>query len=119
MSVLREMFENLLSKPFTILFPKDEVPIPEGFRGKIAIVNEKCSGCTRCAKVCPAECITMVADHTEIEVKGKKIIRKKRPVVKFFKCIRCGLCEEYCPSGAIWMKCELSESGTDKEIVVT
>jgi formate hydrogenlyase subunit 6/NADH:ubiquinone oxidoreductase subunit I len=118
MSVLREMLANLCSRPFTILYPKEKVPIPEGFRGKIAIVDEKCIGCSRCARVCPAECITMIPDETEIEVKGKKIVRKKRPVVKFFRCIRCGLCEQFCPSEAIIMKCELSESGTDKEVLV-
>jgi formate hydrogenlyase subunit 6/NADH:ubiquinone oxidoreductase subunit I len=119
MSVLTEMLRHLFSRPCTILYPGEIVPIPEAFRGKVAIQEELCIGCSRCAKLCPAQCITMVADEREIEVKGKKIVRKKRPEIKIYQCIRCGLCEQYCPSGAIFLKAELSETGMSKEVVVT
>jgi formate hydrogenlyase subunit 6/NADH:ubiquinone oxidoreductase subunit I len=119
MSVFKEMLKNLTSKPCTILYPNEKVPIPKAFRGKIVITDEKCIGCSRCMRVCPSVCITMIEDETEIEVKGKKITRKKRPMVKIFSCIRCGLCEQYCPSEAICLKDELSCSGTDCDGVVT
>jgi formate hydrogenlyase subunit 6/NADH:ubiquinone oxidoreductase subunit I len=119
MSVLREMFENLLSRPITILYPKEKVPIPLAFRGRVSITDEKCIGCSKCSLVCPARAITMVEGQREIEFKGKTLARKKRPQVKLYKCIRCGLCERHCPTGAIELKNELSISGTDGEVVVT
>lgn len=119
-SVLKEMFENLGSKPATILYPKEKVPVPEAFRGKIAILDEKCIGCSKCAVVCPTQCITMVANEREVEVKGKTIVRKKKPEVELYMCIRCGLCEEYCPTDpkAIYLTNAFSGAGPDKEVVV-
>jgi len=119
MSVLSEMFFNLLSKPFTILYPKEKVPIPGAFRGRVNITDEKCIGCSKCSLVCPAQVITMVQNEREVEFKDKTIKRKKKPQVKLFKCIRCGLCERHCPTGAIYLKNELSASGTDREVVIT
>jgi formate hydrogenlyase subunit 6/NADH:ubiquinone oxidoreductase subunit I len=119
MSVLREMFENLLSRPITILYPKEKVPIPAAFRGRVALHDDNCIGCSKCSLVCPVHAITMVDSQREVEFRGKSLARKKRPQVKIFKCIRCGLCERHCPTGAIYLKNELSSSGTDSEIVGT
>jgi len=119
MSVLIEMLENLFARPFTILYPKEKVPIPDTFRGRVAIDDKKCIGCSKCSVTCPVQCISMVDSPAEIEFRGKTLTRKKKPRVKLYKCIRCGLCERHCPTGAIYLNNELSESGTDKEAVVT
>jgi formate hydrogenlyase subunit 6/NADH:ubiquinone oxidoreductase subunit I len=113
------MFRNLFSKPSTILYPSQIIPIPKGFRGKVVICDEKCVGCSKCSQVCPAMAISMIPDEREVEFKGKKIVRKKRPRVKLFKCIRCGLCERHCPNEAIHLVGELSCTGTDCEAAVT
>ncbi len=120
MSVLKEMFENLTHKPATTLYPKEKVPIPPAFRGKIAILDDKCIGCSKCSVVCPTLCISMVPSEREIEVKGRKIVRKKAPEVELYSCIRCGLCEEYCPTDpkAIYLTNEFSGAGTDNKVVV-
>ena len=118
MSVLREMLENLLSRPITILYPKEKVPIPESFRGRVAITDDKCIGCSKCSLVCPAQVITMIDGPREVEFKGKSFARKKRPQVKLSKCIRCGLCERHCPTGAIHVEHVHAGSGTDREVVV-
>jgi formate hydrogenlyase subunit 6/NADH:ubiquinone oxidoreductase subunit I len=55
----------------------------------------------------------------EIEFKGKTLNRKKKPQLNLFRCIRCGLCERHCPTGAIYLQNELSPSGTDREMMVT
>jgi NADH-quinone oxidoreductase subunit I len=119
MSVLVEMLRNLISKPFTILYPYEKVPVPESFRGRVAIDDEKCIGCSKCSLVCSVQCINMVDSPKEIEFKGKMLARKKKPQIKLFKCIRCGLCERHCPTGAIYLKNELSDSGTDPEVIAT
>ena len=120
MSVISEMFHNLFSKPVTILYPKEKVPVPGAFRGRISLHDDTCIGCSKCAVVCPAHVITMVDNVREVEFKGKKLIRKRTPRVKLYKCIRCGLCERHCPTtpASIYLKSELSESGTDPEAVV-
>ncbi len=117
MSVLTEMFRNLFSRPVTILYPKEKVPVPPGFRGKVVIADEKCIGCSKCSVVCPARAVMMADSPREVEFKGKHLARKKKPQVKVFKCIRCGLCERHCPADAIHLTCEPASCGPDKEEV--
>ena len=120
LSVLREMLRNLVSKPSTICYPFEKVPVPGGFRGRVEYIDENCIGCGRCSRVCPADAIVMVEGPREMEVKGKKLMRKKKPEVAIFRCIRCGLCEEHCPQDpkAIRLTCEFSGAGEDREVVV-
>jgi formate hydrogenlyase subunit 6/NADH:ubiquinone oxidoreductase subunit I len=116
----RELARNLTSKPATIRYPAEKVPVPEGFRGKIAIRDDLCIGCSKCAIVCPTECISMVASERDVEVKGRTIRRKKKPEVALFACIQCGLCEEYCPTDpkAIYLTEAFSGTSTDHAEVV-
>jgi NADP-reducing hydrogenase subunit HndC len=53
-----------------------------------AIDEEKCSGCGRCALVCPAKAVS-----------GEK---KKPHRIDLEKCLRCGTCMEKCKFGAIY-----------------
>ena len=119
-NVITEMLGNLRKKPATVLYPAEKLPVPEAFRGRIAIRDEKCIGCSKCAIVCPTECIDMVPSEREVGVKGKTIVRRKKPEVHLFACIRCGLCEEYCPTDpkAIYLTTDPSGSGTDPDVVV-
>ena len=118
--VVRELVWNLASKTATIRYPAETVPVPEGFRGRIAVVDELCIGCTKCAIVCPTECIDMVPSEREVEVKGRRIVRKRKPEVHLFACIRCGLCEEFCPTEpkAIFLTQAFAGAGSDKEAIV-
>lgn len=51
------------------------------------ITEEKCIGCTKCAKVCPVSCIS-----------GKV---KEKHVIDQNQCIKCGACFDACPVNAI------------------
>lgn len=52
-------------------------------------LGEGCTGCGHCARLCPAEAITIV---------------NKRAVIDRKKCVRCFCCQEFCPSGAMLAK---------------
>lgn len=49
--------------------------------------DTKCTGCSACKNICPAQCIEMVED-----VEGFL-----KPFVNKQKCIKCGLCKKKCP----------------------
>lgn len=53
-------------------------------------ITDKCIGCTKCARNCPASCIS-----------GKV---KERHVIDSDKCIKCGACQAACPVNAIIKK---------------
>jgi ferredoxin len=50
-------------------------------------INEKCVGCTACARVCPTKAITGVA--------------KNKHTIDQNKCIKCGMCYTTCKFSAI------------------
>ena len=118
MTVLSEMLRNLVSRPTTTLYPVEKVPIPGAFRGRVEYADERCIGCSKCSRVCPASAITMVESPREVEFGGKTMMRKKRPQVAPFRCIRCGLCERHCPADAIHLRNLLSVCGPTCEEVV-
>ena len=55
-----------------------------------AIDPEKCKGCTKCARNCPAGAIT-----------GN---RKEPHVIDASKCIKCGACMDNCAFGAVYVE---------------
>ncbi len=68
------------------------------------VVPEKCICCGRCAKSCPADCIS--GQIGKAPAKASESDREKgkvgRPfVIKSSLCIKCGACFDVCPAGAI------------------
>ena len=119
MTVLSEMLRNLVSRPSTTLYPAEKVPIPGAFRGRVECDDERCIGCSKCSRGLPG-----VGDHhgggpARGRVRGKTMVRKKKPRVALYTCIRCGLCERHCPADAIHLRSVLSVTGPTCEEAVT
>lgn len=97
LGVIPRLIRNLFSKPLTVRFPYESIPIPEGYRGEHKYEIEKCISCGICAKVCPNRAIEMV-DAPETQ---KDTYSKTYPKIDLGKCCFCRLCEDVCPTDAI------------------
>jgi formate hydrogenlyase subunit 6/NADH:ubiquinone oxidoreductase subunit I len=95
--------EHLFKKPFTLLYPHQQWPLPKNYRGMIVHDNEACVGCGTCFRVCPALAIEMVEDPEKRPL-GKDRVRKKKPLFHLDRCMRCAQCEESCPFNAIHLR---------------
>jgi NADH-quinone oxidoreductase subunit I len=91
-------------------YPEDRRPIAPNFRGAHMLMldeegREKCVGCGMCAKICPANCITVenakVPEGEESKYAGKTY--SKTFTIDWLRCIFCGFCEEVCPKGAMML----------------
>lgn len=77
------LFEKLIILPFVPIWSKLK------FKTKDFYVNDKCTGCGKCAKVCPLNIIE---------------IDNKKPVWKKTHCTHCVSCLQNCPFEAIEFK---------------
>lgn len=89
MGILGIVLRNVLRPPRTRR-PDDMPPAPAGFRGMIEHEASLCTGCRACAYVCAPRCISFDSDERGV-------------TWKFFagQCSFCGLCAQYCSTGAI------------------
>jgi NADH-quinone oxidoreductase subunit I len=112
----KHFFANLFARKYTVTveYPEEKVKYPERNRGLHRLMHRedgqvRCVACMLCPTVCPAHCITIVAEET-----GNK--NEKRPKIfeiDELRCVVCGLCVEACPCDAIRMDTSVHAPAVD------
>ncbi|MDF2954580.1 4Fe-4S binding protein [Candidatus Alkanophaga liquidiphilum] len=103
-----EAVRSSLSSPYTVRYPFEPSPAPEGFRGKPQFDEAKCMGCGACVEGCPTGALTLT-DEGNVRI-----------IELFYgRCIMCGQCVERCPVEAIKLTTEYSIVYTAKEEALT
>ena len=103
---LKTTLQHLFRRPVTVQYPEERLPLPLGYRGRVALVYDgekgryRCTACGLCAKACPVEIIQITRARDE---KGKPIPYPERFEYNLLECIVCGLCVEACPFEALTM----------------
>lgn len=90
-------FSHLFREPITVQYPeKLEKPVsemlPPRYRGFLEVQMDICTGCKRCERACPIECIGI--DLVKDPNTKKQVIA--RFDIDMGKCMYCGLCVEDC-----------------------
>lgn len=82
----------------TVDYPDEAREIPDSHRGRVTLRPELCIGCTQCSMACPNASCTMTT--------GPEAPQNKKglyPQVNVGQCMYCALCEEVCPTDAIYL----------------
>lgn len=94
---------NLLFMPVeTVRYPEERWPVSDRWRGIHGLfyegdrTEELCVSCCLCARICPAQAISM--EGRELPAGTKVLVRFD---VDLGRCVFCGFCEEVCPVEAI------------------
>jgi len=92
-------FLNSVTKGEAQMIPP--VPVPPGFRGKIAYNKEACTGCRLCVSICPTRAIEFIPEE-------------KRVKIFVSRCCFCAQCVDICPPGVLAMTEEFLLANYDK-----
>ena len=115
--------KHLFSKPDTIQYPEEKLPVPEEFRVIPFLVYDErpdgekkllCTSCGICAKVCPPQCIWIVRSTDPST--GRPIPDPSEFYIDADICMNCGLCAEFCPFDAIKMDHDYELSSFDRNV---
>jgi len=95
---------------FTVQYPEEKLPVPEAFRyipfliyeeAEDGTIEDRCTSCGICAKVCPPQCIWI--QRSKDPETGRPIPAPTNFFIDIDICMNCGLCAEFCPFDAIKM----------------
>jgi NADH-quinone oxidoreductase subunit I len=97
---------HMLRRDFaTIRYPEQRRAYSERFRGLHILTRRedgtpRCVACYMCQTICPAECITIVAEESPDPTIEK---RAKSFEIDMLRCVYCGFCVDACPKEALIM----------------
>ncbi|NJB66507.1 formate hydrogenlyase subunit 6/NADH:ubiquinone oxidoreductase subunit I [Desulfobaculum xiamenense] len=106
LTFLKVLWRNLLQGPSTDPFPFGETHTPKRLRGKVRVDSKACAGCSMCINVCAGGAIRQVERE---DGSGKDFY------VWHNTCTFCGLCERFCPTGAIKLSNDWSTAHLNSE----
>ncbi len=112
--ILFELLKNLVSRPMTVRFPHESIPIPQGYRGEHVYDAAECISCALCAKICPNRAIEMVKAPEELREKYPK----EYPKIDLGKCCFCALCQDICPKNCIEMSTNVFLATFDPSVTI-
>ena len=99
---MKVTIKQLFAPAITVQYPKDKRPMTPNFRGMVDLVPPDCVVCYQCIKICPVAALDLA--HKQTVTPDNK---KKLEITKFTfngeLCCFCGLCEEICPTEAIYL----------------
>lgn len=103
--VVRNVFKNKERMARTIEYPDVRKEMPYNYKGAHRLTvrpdgKVKCVACMCCSTVCPAKCITIVAEEDSDDPIEKYPLSFD---IDMLRCIYCGFCVEACPKDAIRM----------------
>jgi ferredoxin len=90
----------------TVNYPFESVEAPKDYRGKVEYDFTKCIGCGTCKFVCGGKAIKIdeYKDHFDY-------------ILWDAACTRCGMCVEFCPTGALTMTENLHNAISGEDII--
>jgi len=105
MFMIPVVLKNLFGRSATRPYPQKPRRPFAGSRGQLVNDAVKCILCGTCARVCPAQCLT---------VRRKEGLWEYEP----FACVSCGVCVETCPAGSLSQLCQWRPAVRERERVV-
>lgn len=104
--------EFLFRDAITLQYPYQKRVVPLRFRGMLVNDMSLCGGCTKCARVCPVNCIDVVAEG---KGKDRQVVGW---ILDYQKCCWCELCVEVCPDASLIMSHDYETIFTDRTKMV-
>ncbi|CAK9330636.1 4Fe-4S binding protein [Thermoanaerobacter kivui] len=90
----------------TVNYPYEPITPPQNYRGKVQYDSTKCIGCGTCQYVCGGKAIKIDTYNDHFDY-----------ILWDAACTRCGMCVEFCPTGALTMSENLHNAILGEEIL--